>query len=271
MEVHNAAALKASPGFAVYEMEDADDALVGDLAQFALTNAIYATLVEGYATEISARRNAMDNASKNAGEMISKLWVQDNYEHAKTRLIRTRTTTGLLCLPSFLAYRQMQFNRQRQAVITNELVDIIVRGAHPAFWGARSLIQYLDSPDWCFCPISYLTLVREDVGGRLCRKARAMAKSNPNVFSTHIIFLIVTSILRLSRQSCTSAIRNADQSDSNQQLAHTSNHDEHGLSLTAVPNTKLHEEIRVCRLGMLTLAQRVRARKITHDVYDQYR
>lgn len=93
MEVHNAAALKASPGFAVYELEDADDALIGDLAQFALTNAIYATLVEGYATEISARRNAMDNASKNAGEMISKL--------------------------------QMQFNRQRQAVITNELVDII--------------------------------------------------------------------------------------------------------------------------------------------------
>lgn len=37
----------------------------------------------------------MDNASKNANEMISKL--------------------------------QMQFNRQRQAVITNELVDIIVR------------------------------------------------------------------------------------------------------------------------------------------------
>jgi len=93
MEVFNAAALKASPKFAAYELEDADDALVGDLANFALTNAIFATLVEAHATEISARRNAMDNASKNAGEMISKL--------------------------------QMQFNRQRQAVITNELVDII--------------------------------------------------------------------------------------------------------------------------------------------------
>lgn len=93
MEVHNAAALKASPKFAAYELEDADDALVTDLASFALTNAIFATLVEGHATEISARRNAMDNASKNANEMISKL--------------------------------QMQFNRQRQAVITNELVDII--------------------------------------------------------------------------------------------------------------------------------------------------
>ncbi len=39
------------------------------------------------------RRNAMDNASKNAGDMIDRL--------------------------------QMQFNRGRQAAITNELVDII--------------------------------------------------------------------------------------------------------------------------------------------------
>ena len=43
----------------------------------------------------------MDNASKNANEMISKL--------------------------------QMQFNRQRQAVITNELVDIIVRDSASAW------------------------------------------------------------------------------------------------------------------------------------------
>lgn len=35
-----------------------------------MANAIYAGLVEGYAAEISARRNAMDNASKNAEEMI---------------------------------------------------------------------------------------------------------------------------------------------------------------------------------------------------------
>merc|ERR1711977_70434 len=91
MEVHNAAALKASPKFAAYEIED--DALISDLANFALPNAIYAALVEGHAAEICARRNAMDGASKNAGEMISKL--------------------------------QMQFNRMRQASITNELVDII--------------------------------------------------------------------------------------------------------------------------------------------------
>lgn len=111
MEVYNGKALAASPKFAAYELEDTN---VDDLASFALTNAIFATLVEGHATEIvslclplieqrvltmlrvsqCARRNAMDNASKNAGELINKL--------------------------------TMQFNRMRQANITNELVDIIV-------------------------------------------------------------------------------------------------------------------------------------------------
>lgn len=31
-----------------------------------MANAIYAALVEGHAAEVSARRNAMENASKNA-------------------------------------------------------------------------------------------------------------------------------------------------------------------------------------------------------------
>jgi hypothetical protein len=44
-------------------------------------------------TEFVCSRNAMDNASKNAGDMISSL--------------------------------QLQYNRGRQAAITNELVDII--------------------------------------------------------------------------------------------------------------------------------------------------
>lgn len=56
----------------------------------------------------------MDNASKNAGEMIDKL--------------------------------QMQFNRQRQAVITNELVDIIVRTGFPLLLGisGKADSQYCD-------------------------------------------------------------------------------------------------------------------------------
>ncbi|BGP17199.1 hypothetical protein JCM10213_006002 [Rhodosporidiobolus nylandii] len=91
LEIYSTKALQASPAFAAYEVES--DELSNDLGSFAMANAIYAGLVEGYAAEISARRNAMENASKNADEMGDKL--------------------------------RMQFNRGRQAVITNELIDII--------------------------------------------------------------------------------------------------------------------------------------------------
>lgn len=67
MEVFNSESLKASPNFAAYELED--EGLVKDLTAFALANAVYTALAEGYAAEVSARRNAMDNASKNADEM----------------------------------------------------------------------------------------------------------------------------------------------------------------------------------------------------------
>jgi len=90
VEVKGEEALKESSAFNQYENED--DA-TKDLAEFSLANAIYAALVEGHACEQSARRNAMDNASKNAKDMISSL--------------------------------QMKYNRGRQAAITNELVDII--------------------------------------------------------------------------------------------------------------------------------------------------
>ncbi|KAF5365278.1 hypothetical protein D9758_005353 [Tetrapyrgos nigripes] len=82
--------LKDTEGFKKYEMEDD---VTRDLFEFTLANALYAALVEGHACEISARRNAMDNASKNANDMIGTL--------------------------------TMQYNRGRQAAITNELVDII--------------------------------------------------------------------------------------------------------------------------------------------------
>ncbi|KAF9453402.1 ATP synthase F1 gamma [Macrolepiota fuliginosa MF-IS2] len=90
MEVKGEEALKEASAFNAYENED--DA-TKDLVEFSLANAIYAALVEGHACEQSARRNAMDNASKNASDMISSL--------------------------------TMQYNRGRQAAITNELVDII--------------------------------------------------------------------------------------------------------------------------------------------------
>ncbi|GAO50762.1 ATP synthase subunit gamma [Saitoella complicata NRRL Y-17804] len=83
-------ALTASPGFSQFEIEDE---VLDNLKEFSLANAIYWALAEGHACEISARRTAMENASKNAGDMINRF--------------------GLL------------YNRTRQAVITNELVDII--------------------------------------------------------------------------------------------------------------------------------------------------
>lgn len=90
--IFDAAAIEESPALSQYEVDE--DATVSvDLSEFSLANAIFAALADGYAAEVSARRNAMDNASKNAGDMITKYSIL--------------------------------YNRTRQAVITNELVDII--------------------------------------------------------------------------------------------------------------------------------------------------
>lgn len=52
IEIYSNSALTASPAFAAYEVEG--DELAGDLSSFAMANAIYAGLVEGYASEVSA-------------------------------------------------------------------------------------------------------------------------------------------------------------------------------------------------------------------------
>ncbi|EMC94986.1 hypothetical protein BAUCODRAFT_34986 [Baudoinia panamericana UAMH 10762] len=90
VEAYSEEAIAASPNFAAFEI---DDEVLANLREYALANSIFWALAEGHACEQSARRNAMDNASKNAGDMISKFTIL--------------------------------FNRTRQAVITNELVDII--------------------------------------------------------------------------------------------------------------------------------------------------
>lgn len=79
-------AFKASPNFAVYEIEDD---VLANLQEFSFANSLYWAMTEGHAAEICAKRTAMENATKNAGEMIGKL--------------------------------TMTYNRGRQAVITNEL------------------------------------------------------------------------------------------------------------------------------------------------------
>ncbi|KAL1868042.1 hypothetical protein VTK73DRAFT_3867 [Phialemonium thermophilum] len=90
VEAFSEEAIAASANFSAFEV---DEELLSNLREYALANSLYWALTEGHACEISARRNAMDNASKNAGEMINKY--------------------------------QILFNRTRQAVITGELVEII--------------------------------------------------------------------------------------------------------------------------------------------------
>ncbi|KAM3924374.1 ATP synthase F(1) complex subunit gamma, mitochondrial isoform 1-T1 [Leptodactylus fuscus] len=75
----------------VYDDIDAD--VLRNYQEFTLANIIYFTLKESTTSEQSARMTAMDNASKNASEMIDKL--------------------------------TLTFNRTRQAVITKELIEII--------------------------------------------------------------------------------------------------------------------------------------------------
>ncbi|XP_030576520.1 ATP synthase F(1) complex subunit gamma, mitochondrial isoform X1 [Archocentrus centrarchus] len=73
--------------------DDIDADVLRNYQEFTLVNVIYLALRESSTSEQSARMTAMDNASKNASEMIDKL--------------------------------TLTFNRTRQAVITKELIEII--------------------------------------------------------------------------------------------------------------------------------------------------
>ncbi len=78
---------------AVYEFEPDEGEILGELLPRNLAVQIFGALVENAASEQGARMAAMDNATRNAGEMIKKL--------------------------------TLQYNRQRQAQITKELIEII--------------------------------------------------------------------------------------------------------------------------------------------------
>ncbi|CAI6281437.1 unnamed protein product [Periconia digitata] len=94
VEAFSEEAIAQSPQYSAFEI---DDEVLPNLREYALANSLFWALAEGHACEQSARRNAMDNASKNAGDMINKF--------------------------------QILFNRTRQAVITGELVEIITGAA----------------------------------------------------------------------------------------------------------------------------------------------
>jgi len=77
----------------VYDYEPDEQAILADLLPRGVATQIFSALLENAASEQGARMSAMDNATRNAGEMIDDLTIQ--------------------------------YNRTRQSVITNELIEII--------------------------------------------------------------------------------------------------------------------------------------------------
>ena len=76
-----------------YLMEPSDEEIIEDLLPRNLSVQLYKALLESNASEHGARMSAMDNATRNAGDMLDDL--------------------------------TMTYNRTRQAVITSELIEII--------------------------------------------------------------------------------------------------------------------------------------------------
>ena len=76
-----------------FEFEPSEEEILTDLLPRNLATQLFSSQIESTASELAARMTAMDNATRNAGEMIDKL--------------------------------TLQYNRTRQAVITKELIEII--------------------------------------------------------------------------------------------------------------------------------------------------
>ncbi len=83
----------ASGSSAVYEYEPSEESVLADLLPRNISVQIFKGLLENQASEQGARMSAMDNATRNAGEMIDKL--------------------------------TLLYNRTRQAQITKELIEIV--------------------------------------------------------------------------------------------------------------------------------------------------
>jgi F-type H+-transporting ATPase subunit gamma len=85
--------MPASLAGAIYEFEPSEEEILAELLPKNLAVQIYTALLENAASEQGARMTAMDNATRNAGEMIDRL--------------------------------TLNYNRTRQAAITKELIEII--------------------------------------------------------------------------------------------------------------------------------------------------
>ncbi|RIY01035.1 F0F1 ATP synthase subunit gamma [Aureimonas flava] len=87
------ATTQAAGATALYEYEPGPEQILADLIPRNIKVQIFRALLENGASEQGARMSAMDNATRNAGDMINKLSIS--------------------------------YNRQRQAQITTELIEII--------------------------------------------------------------------------------------------------------------------------------------------------
>jgi len=76
-----------------YEFEPEEDEILSNLLPKNISTQIFKAMLENSASEQGSRMSAMDNATRNAGEMVDKLTIQ--------------------------------YNRSRQAAITKELIEII--------------------------------------------------------------------------------------------------------------------------------------------------
>jgi F-type H+-transporting ATPase subunit gamma len=88
-----AAEPETAGGNAVYEYEPEPGEILSDLIPRNISVQIFRALLENAAGEMGAKMSAMDNATRNAGDMINRLTIT--------------------------------YNRQRQAQITKELIEII--------------------------------------------------------------------------------------------------------------------------------------------------
>jgi len=93
LPVREGAPSEGSGASALYEYEPTEEEILDALLPRNLAVQIYRSLLESNASEHGARMTAMDNATRNAGDMIDDL--------------------------------TLNYNRTRQAVITKELIEII--------------------------------------------------------------------------------------------------------------------------------------------------
>ena len=77
----------------VYEYEPSEEEILEDLLSRNISTQLFSAQIESTASELAARMTAMDNATRNAGDLIDRL--------------------------------TLQYNRTRQAFITKELIEII--------------------------------------------------------------------------------------------------------------------------------------------------